>query len=195
MEIRKPNLSSAAVILKKRLAAKGITISHTDALEHAAVMEGYQSYQAYQAHQKEMKVWEKPALVREAPDEAGTDYRYVGPNGQGVWIRMRNINVKLLLQDEGVVVDMYPSGAEDDESFASTYGYYSEAAQVLLERAEELDDARDQIKRSLGYENVKVEKDGDSGQWRWKQSTKPQNNSSFPDEWSAWANAYETVFA
>jgi DNA polymerase III delta prime subunit len=194
MEIRKPNLSSAAVILKKRLAAQGLTISHTEALEHAAVMEGYQSYQAYQAHQKEMENWEAPVLVLEAPDEAGTDYRFIGTNNQGVWIRMRNINVKLLLQDEGVVVDMYASGAEDDESFASTYAFYSEAAQVLLERAQELDDARQQVKRILGYEKVKVEKSSSSGMWTWKQGKQRASEKPFATEWEACEDAYETLF-
>jgi hypothetical protein len=193
MEIRKPNLSSAAVILKKRLAAQGIAISHTEALEHAAVMEGYQSYQAYQAHQKEMEDWAKPALVMEAPDECGRDYRYVGEHNEGVWIRMRNMNVKILNADEGVIVDVYASGAEDDDSLESTYVYYSEAAQVLLERAEELDDARDHVKRILGYEKVKVSKDTDTGMWHWKQGKKARS-VEFDDEWAACFNAYETLF-
>lgn len=194
MEIRKPNLSSAAVILKKRLAAQGITISHTDALEHAAVMEGYQSYHAYQAHQKEMAEWDKPALEMEGPAEAGHDYRYVGEHNHGVWIRMRNISVKITNADEGVAVDVYASGAEDDESIVGTWCLYSEAASVLLERADELDDARDQVRRVLVNEKVKVQKDAESGLWFWKQGKKQRHPDSFPSEWAACENAYETIF-
>lgn len=194
MEIRKPNLSSAAAILKKRLAAQGISISHTDALEHAAVMEGYQSYQAYQAHQKEMESWEKPALVLEGPDDCGRDYRFVGEKHEGVWIRMRNVSVKILAADEGVIVDMYASGAEDEDSIGSTYVHYSESAQALLERAEELDDARDHVKRLLGYDKVKVKMDAATNQWHWSQGKKRASDTSFPTEWDACAHAFESIF-
>jgi hypothetical protein len=194
MEIRKPNLSSAAVILKKRLAAQGITLSHSEALEHAAVMEGYQSYQAYQAHQKEMEEWEKPVLDLEYPAQSGRDYRFIGEQNQSVWIRMRNISVKLLAADEGVIVDVYPGGAEDVDAIGSTYVYYSEAAIELLERAKELDDSRNEVKRLLGYEKVKVKQDSESNRWHWNQGKKPQSTQSFPSEWAAYADAYETIF-
>lgn len=194
MEIRKPNLSSAAVILKNRMASKGIKLTHAEALEHAAAMEGYQSFQAYQAHQKKIAEWEKPSLELESASESGRDYRFVGGKEGGVWIRMRNISIKLNPTDEGVVVDMHNSGAED-ESEASTYYFYHEAAGAQLELAEELDDMKDHIKKLLANENVVIFSDPDAvGFWSWKVG-KSVRGTQFTDKWSAYSAAFESTFS
>lgn len=194
MEIRKPNLSSAAVILKKRMASAGVKVTHAEALEHAAAMEGYQSYQAYQAHQSAIADWEKPILLLEHPEQCGRDYRFVGERNEGVWIRMRNISVKLNQTDEGVVVDMYASGAEDQDSSASTYHFFNEAAGEQLELAEELDDMRKHIKELLDREKVLVAPDPDApGMWYWVQGN-TFSASCFVSEWAATEAAFESVF-
>lgn len=196
MEIRKPNLSSAAVILKNRMASKGIKLTHAEALEHAAAMEGYQSFQAYQAHQKEMAEWEKPSLMLEYPSESGRDYRFIGGSGDGgVWIRMRNISIKLNPTDEGVVVDMYNSGAEFEDSEASTYHFYHEATSAQLEQAEECGDMQNHIKRLLAYENVVILPDPDAvGSWSWKIG-KDVRGTQFTNEWMAYSAAFESTFS
>lgn len=194
MEIRKPNLSSAAVILKKRMASAGVKVTHAEALEHAAAMEGYQSYQAYQAHQASIAEFEKPVLLLEYAEQSGRDYRFVGEKGDGVWIRMRNISIKLNQTDEGVVVDMYASGAEDQDSSASTYHFFHEAAGEQLDLAEEMDDMRKHIKELLDREKVLVAPDVDApGMWYWVQGNS-FSASCFESEWTATVAAFESVF-
>lgn len=194
MEIRKPNLSSAAVILKQRMASKGVKVTHAEALEHAAAMEGYQSYQAYQAHQLEIAEWEAPILELDEPAQCGRSYQFLGKTGDGVWIRMRNISIKLNHTDEGVVVDMYNSGAEDEESSAGTYHFFHEATGEQLDLAEESDYMRKHIKRLLTGEKVKVSQDPNvPGKWFWAQGNK-RSGSGFDSEWSATENAFVTTF-
>lgn len=194
MNIRKPKLSSAAYILRKRLQDQGLTITHAQALEHAAAMEGFQSYQAYLAHQKILEQRDAPYLQQEAVDEAGSDYVYVGPRNGSVWIRMRNISVYVKDCDEGVAVDLFNSGMEDQGSEAGTWHLYREAAAAQLEQAQELDDTKDHIKAYCKKAGVEVFEDIDQpGLWCWKHG-KEGCDMSLPTEWDAWQQAYEQLF-
>lgn len=193
MEIRKPNLSSAAVILKQRMAAKGIKISHAEALEHAAAMEGYQSFQAYQQHQKELAEQEKPVLELEQASQSGRDYRFIGKKGEGVWIRMRNISVYLKADDEGVAADLFSSGMEGEGSVAGTYQLYQDSAIDQLEIAEDFFDMRQHMLSLLKTEGASVKPDDDNpNQWSWK--WKSQVRGPFSSEDEATKDVFEYVF-
>jgi len=47
------------------------------------------------------------------------------------WFEVENISIRIHKTDEGVVVDLYPKGREDEDAVASTYMYFSEADDSL----------------------------------------------------------------
>lgn len=176
MAIRKPTLSSAAFILQKRFAAQGIEITRAEALEHAAAMEGFTSYQAYQAHQQALKDEGGQRLVLEG--NPPTDYRYVGPHSESVWIRVRNISIQICQKDEGVIVNMYASGLEDEESDYGSYMHYSEAGFSQVERLNSIENADEvdndyvfkHMKELLKQEGVRLVHQDDGWSWKGKNS-------------------------
>lgn len=191
MEIRKPNLSSAGVILMKRLKKQGICISHSEALEHAAAMEGFQSHQAYKVHQSEQ---EKPYLVSEGDASGATDYRYVGPRRGSVWIRMRNISVYIKDNDEGVSVDLFDSGLESQGSDVGTWQTYAEALGNQLDAADELDDVKEHLIILARNEGVVLKASASNPEeWTWS-APGGLTGGPFETEWEAWAHACEAIF-
>jgi len=193
MEIRKPNLSSAAVILKQRMAAKGIEISHSEALEHAAAMEGFQSFQAHQQYHRGLAQLEHPVLELEQASKSSRDYRYIGKRGEGVWVRMRNISVYLKADDEGVVVDLFNSGMEGEGSVASTYQLYQDSTSDQLETAEHFFDMRQHMRSLLSTEGAFVKHvEGSPDEWMWK--WKRQIRGPFSSEDEATKDAFAYVF-
>lgn len=54
------------------------------------------------------------------------------PDGQCAWLTVDNASVAVKRTDEGVVVDVYPLGLEDDSAFASTYAFSSELSAIAL---------------------------------------------------------------
>lgn len=63
------------------------------------------------------------------------DNDYVLDEGaRSVWITVDNISVYIHRTDEGVVVDLYALGVEDDECLGSTYAFNNEAQGVIDER-------------------------------------------------------------
>lgn len=56
-----------------------------------------------------------------------------------LWVQVGTISVYIKHEDEGVVVDLFAAGAEDRESFGSTYMFFQEATDLLEELEEELD--------------------------------------------------------
>lgn len=67
----------------------------------------------------------KDSLIRE------TEHDYVlDPARSNVWITVGNISVYVKRTDEGVVVDLFPLGHEnDDPSLATAYAFFEEAEQ------------------------------------------------------------------
>ena len=57
----------------------------------------------------------------------GTDYT-LDPDATSVWITVDNISVYIVRTDEGVSVDLYAKGREEDESLAGTWALHQEAA-------------------------------------------------------------------
>ena len=50
---------------------------------------------------------------------------YVLKDGAG-WFSVNGLSVRIKATDEGVVVDIYPEGKEDEDSIASTYAFSNE---------------------------------------------------------------------
>lgn len=89
--------------------------------ELLAASQGFRNAHAWRAA---MATREKPVLELESPDEAGCDYKLV--EGKGCWLTMGPFSVHPYLTDEGLVVDVYAKGAED-ESIASTWVHENDA--------------------------------------------------------------------
>jgi hypothetical protein len=48
------------------------------------------------------------------------------PEENRIWVTVKNFSVSILKTDEGVSVDIYPLGKEDEDSVACTYAFDSE---------------------------------------------------------------------
>ncbi len=130
MDIRQPNPTQAAGILRAYLKTLGIELKHTAALEAVARTAGYTDWQSMAADMKS-RGNEEPALLRQ---DSATEYTFVGNAKQRVWVTVGNVSAYLGPTDEGVVVDLFAKGNEDGEADASTYLFYSEALDAVLER-------------------------------------------------------------
>lgn len=95
--------------------------------ELLAASAGHRNAHTYRSH---LARCEPAALEQEHPDEAPCDYKLV--NGRGCWISMGAFSVHPYLTDEGVVVDVYAKGAEND-SIASTYAFDTDALESYCE--------------------------------------------------------------
>lgn len=62
----------------------------------------------------------------------GVDY-VLAPGHNLAWITVGNISVNIRRQDEGVAVDLYLLGAENQASFASTYAFFMESEEKLCD--------------------------------------------------------------
>lgn len=128
MNIRIPQATQAARLLKKFFGTQGIQVTHVQALEAVARMHGYQDLHAMQA---DARFADAPVLRPMSSNEF--DLR----EGQhSVWIGVDGISVSVVRNDEGVSVDLYAKGHED-ESLTSTYLHFSEAAEVAEDAEEE----------------------------------------------------------
>lgn len=121
--VRKPMPQSAAKLLRAYLKEQGLTLKHQQALEAIARIEGYANWSTLKSA-LEAQAQLDPAPLRR--DDNG-DYTFVNPRGTGAWVTVENLSVYLKREHEGVVVDVWPLGAEDDESLASTYAFYADA--------------------------------------------------------------------
>lgn len=119
--------SKSANRIQNRAHQLGFEMTKDQALELLAAANGFRNRHAWQAH---LRTSERPALVQEHPHESNNDYLLV--EGKGCWISMAGFSVHPYLTDEGVVVDVYAKGAED-ESLASTWAEHREAELQLLE--------------------------------------------------------------
>lgn len=59
------------------------------------------------------------------------------PETRSVWIGVKDFSIYIVRTDEGVVVDIFARGCEDDGSLASTYAFDQEAKDTIRERNEE----------------------------------------------------------
>jgi len=139
MDIRTPNPTRAATILRRFLAESGIEIKHTTALEAVARVSGYSSWQAMAADHKNKSRTSKaePLLRLDPAGDDESDFEYVdNPGNRGAWVGIGTVSVYLNPTDEGVVVDLFARGGEDCDSLASTYLFYQEALDALCERSD-----------------------------------------------------------
>jgi hypothetical protein len=139
MDIFEPNLSSAAVILKRDMTSRGVQITHKEALEIAAHMRGYQNHAAYAAHEKQRAESEPPVLRHELQDGVGSDYQYVGDTPGGIWIRVRNIDVHVICRQDGVEVELLTAGMADESTARTTSLAYEDAAEEFMQQASFID--------------------------------------------------------
>lgn len=61
------------------------------------------------------------------------DYVLV-PDAPSAWVRIDNIAVYLRRTDEGVIVELFPSGGEDEEALVSCHEFFNEAAAAVVDR-------------------------------------------------------------
>jgi len=73
---------------------------------------------------------ERAALLPHDPTECGSDFVL---DGASAWITVDSLSVYIKREAEGVVVDVFPAGAEGTGSLASTYAYFDEAEEVVCE--------------------------------------------------------------
>jgi len=60
--------------------------------------------------------------------KGGRDYILTG---ESAWVTVGAISVYIKKTDEGVVVDLYPTGDEMNDSIASTYAFFDEAKEFV----------------------------------------------------------------
>lgn len=71
--------------------------------------------------------------------EETSDYE-MSPKATSIWVGLKDFSVYIVRTDEGVVVDIFARGCEDDECLASTYAFDQEAKEVIEERNAEDED-------------------------------------------------------
>lgn len=118
MNIRTPQPTQAARLLKSYFSGQGIAVTHSQALEAVARLHGYQDWQAMKA---DIRFADAPALVPVSSNE----YE-LRDKEHSAWIGVDNISVCVTRNDEGVSVDLYAKGREDD-SLAGTCLFFEEA--------------------------------------------------------------------
>lgn len=56
------------------------------------------------------------------------------PDAPSAWVRIDNIAVHLRRTEDGVIVELFPSGAEDEEALASCHEFFQDAASAVVDR-------------------------------------------------------------
>lgn len=119
MNIRIPQPGQAARILKQYLKGQGIELKHSQALEAIARLHGYQSWQALRADTR----FADPPVLKAV---SSSEYE-LRDKEHSVWIGVDTISVYVARNDEGVSVDLYAKGREDESSLAGTDLCFHEA--------------------------------------------------------------------
>jgi len=131
MNIRTPQPAQAARLLQQFFKTQSLEVKYSQALEAVARINGYQDLHAMQADTR----FADP-LVLTAVSSNEFELREKDHN---VWIGVDGISVCVTRNDEGVSVDMYAKGHEDD-SLQGTYLHFAEAEESVEE--EESDEGR-----------------------------------------------------
>lgn len=106
MNIRTPQPTQAARLLKTFFAGQGILVTHSQALEAIARLHGYQTWQAMNADDR---FADAPTLKPVSSNEYALQ-----PTGNAAWVQVDGINVSVTRTDEGVIVDLYKTGEENE---------------------------------------------------------------------------------
>lgn len=142
MDIRNPNPTQAAGVLRGYLKTQGIDLQHTKALEAVARMCGHSNWQSMRARLVQDNA--EPPLLRQ---QSASEYRFVGKKSERVWIEINGVSIYAGRADEGVFVDLFPKGCEADNAAASTYLLFEDA---LAARAEQEDVDLDSVAEWVG---------------------------------------------
>lgn len=130
MDIRQPNPTQAAGILRGFLKELGVDIKHMAALEAVARVNGFTDWQAMAAAGERASPQQGDAQL--VLDADGEGYTFVASRErQRVWITIGNISAYIGPTDEGVVVDLFAKDTEDGGSLTSTYLHFQEALDEL----------------------------------------------------------------
>lgn len=118
MNIRIPRSGQAAKIAQQFLKTLGLKLTHSQSLELVARLHGYPNWQTLEA---DPRFTDAPALKPVSSHE----YE-MAPKERSAWIGIDNISVGVTRTDEGVTVDLYAKGHEDN-SLAGTHLFFHEA--------------------------------------------------------------------
>ncbi len=178
MNIRTPQPTQAARLLKAFFATQGVAVSHNQALEAVARLHGYQSWQALCADED---FSEPPAL------KPTTSRQYsLTEKTDAAWIKVDTINVSVTRTDEGVAVDLYKAGVEND-CLASAQLLFAE----VLTQEDLLDDElarKKDVLEELGVE-FSTEHHGYPNLFSWTAPT-----YECPDTWPELSSAIEDAW-
>lgn len=130
MNIRIPRSGKAAKIAQEFLKTLGFKVPHAQALELIARLHGYPDWHAMDA---DTRFAEAPALKPVSSNE----YELTAKQ-PAAWVTVDTISVSITRTDEGVVVDLYAKGKEDD-SLAGTGLTFVEAEPSCGRCGSELD--------------------------------------------------------
>lgn len=121
-----------ARLLHKSMKDMGLTATYMQAMQLVAKSYNCNSWE----------VLEKKALKQELAFkvDSSSEVTLNLEKNDSVWVKVKNISVKVQGTDEGVVVDCYPVDSEDDEAYASTYMFYDEATEeeYIMDHAKEI---------------------------------------------------------
>jgi hypothetical protein len=129
MNIRTPQPTQAARLLQQFFKTQGLDVKYSQALEAVARLNGYQNLQAMQA---DVRFADPLALTAISSNEFE-----LRKKEHSAWIGVDGISVCVTRNDEGVSVDLYAKGREDD-SLAGTYLHFAE-----VDEADDNDEGED----------------------------------------------------
>jgi hypothetical protein len=120
MNLRIPNPSTSAVVLKKYFSGIGISMTLAQAQEAVARLNGYADWRALRADAR----FADPVTLQAI---SSNEYE-LKPKETVAWIGIDDISAAIRRTDEGVIVDLYAKGMED-ESICGTGLTFGEAAE------------------------------------------------------------------
>ncbi|MDO8416526.1 MAG: hypothetical protein Q7S87_09975 [Agitococcus sp.] len=135
MNVIKPTPSQSAFILKKFFEEQGITLKISQAQEAIARTWGYSSWNALTSNIAP-KVGDPKGRLQQNSETA---YTLLGGTQTTVMIAVKNLQVSVKHDDEGVVVDVFSKAGLDkgEESLGSTWVMFDEAEEDSTENDED----------------------------------------------------------
>jgi hypothetical protein len=122
MNIRTPQPDQAARLLQQFFKAQGVVIKYSQALEAVARLNGYQDLQAMKA---DIRFADPLSLTAVSSNEYELKEKQ-----HSAWIGVDNISVCVTRNDEGVTVDLFAKGHEDN-SLTGTHLFFDEARDAV----------------------------------------------------------------